>query len=79
MQKDAQKWDEVHKGSLNEEKTHSQYAQDKERLFPRGSIVCDLGGGTGEDILYFLKQGHSVVLFEIFCPELLDGVVHRGS
>ena len=41
------------------------FAEEKEKLFPRGSIVCDLGGGTGNDCLYFLKQGHSVILLDL--------------
>ena len=65
QQQDVQRWDEIHKSTFSEQRQHSGYAQDKERLFPRESLVCDLGGGTGEDILYFLKQGHRVVLFDI--------------
>jgi ubiquinone/menaquinone biosynthesis C-methylase UbiE len=43
----------------------SNYAVDKEKFFPRNSIVCDLGGGDGADSLYFLKNGHKVYLFDI--------------
>jgi len=39
--------------------------QEKELQFPNGSVVVDLGGGTGEDALYFMQTGHSVVLFDI--------------
>ncbi len=28
-------------------KSHLGHPKDKEKLFPRGSIVCDLGGGDG--------------------------------
>lgn len=43
----------------------SNYAKDKERLFPRNSIVCDFGGSDGTDSLYFLEKGHSVYLFDV--------------
>lgn len=43
----------------------SNYAIDKEKLFPRNSIVCDLGGGDGTDSLYFIGKGHKVYLFDV--------------
>jgi ubiquinone/menaquinone biosynthesis C-methylase UbiE len=43
----------------------STYAIEKEKLFPRESIVCDLGGGSGADSIYFLLNGHSVTLVDI--------------
>jgi len=43
----------------------SNYAIDKEKLFPRNSKVCDLGGGYGTDSLYFAEKGHKVYLFDI--------------
>lgn len=43
----------------------SNYAKDKESLFPRNSIVCDFGGNDGTDSLYFLGKEHSVYLFDI--------------
>ncbi len=43
----------------------SNYAMDKEKLFPRNSIVCDLGGGDGIDSLYFIEKGHKVYLYDI--------------
>lgn len=62
---DADHWDFVHSKTYKDDSWHSQYAENKEKLFPRGSIVVELGGGTGQDALYFLKQGHSVLLFDI--------------
>lgn len=62
---DAKRWDAVHKKLYREDEWHSKYAEDKEKLFPRSSVIVDLGGGTGADALYFLKKGHSVVLLDI--------------
>lgn len=63
--KDSDHWDSVHKRIHTEQVSHSRYAQDKELLFPRGAVVVDLGGGTGSDALFFLQQGHSVILLDI--------------
>jgi ubiquinone/menaquinone biosynthesis C-methylase UbiE len=66
MLDDVKRWDVVHRRSHEEgDDGHSVYAEEKEKLFPRGAIVCDLGGGTGDDALYFLRKGHSVILFDI--------------
>jgi ubiquinone/menaquinone biosynthesis C-methylase UbiE len=63
---DVKRWDKIHKRIVEEEDDgHSVYAQEKEKLFPRGAIICDFGGGTGADALYFLKNGHSVILLDI--------------
>lgn len=43
----------------------SSYAKDKEKFFPKNSVVCDLGGGDGTDALYFLEKGHKVQLFDV--------------
>jgi ubiquinone/menaquinone biosynthesis C-methylase UbiE len=43
----------------------SVYAIDREKLFPRQSIVCDLGGGVGAESIYFLQKGHSVIITDI--------------
>lgn len=43
----------------------SAYAKDKERSFPKNSVICDLGGGDGTDSFYFLQSGHKVHLFDI--------------
>lgn len=72
---DAKRWDLIHKQS-DDDTTFSNYAEEKEKLFPRGSVVVDMGGGTGQDALYFLRQGHSVVVLDIsehalgICSEL---------
>ena len=67
MLPDDSHWDEVHK-RLHKERAdegHSHYAEEKEKLFPRNCLVAELGGGTGADAVYFLKQGHSVILLDI--------------
>jgi len=46
-------------------KTVSNYAITKEKLFPPGATVCDLGASTGVDSLYFLEKGHTVMLVDI--------------
>lgn len=46
-------------------KGESLYAADKELQFPKNSDVCDLGGGTGTDSLYFASKGHNVTLVDI--------------
>ena len=56
---DAKRWDIIHQRTSQESDRHSVYAEEKEKLFPRGSIVCDLGGGTGDDAIYFLRNGLS--------------------
>ena len=65
MSDDAKRWDLIHQKTYSEERGPSHYAQEKEKLFPRGSLVVELGGGTGEDALYFAKKGHSVVVLDI--------------
>lgn len=62
---DVTHWDSVHKKIHTDYIRHSHYAEEKEKLFPRGSNVCELGGGTGNDAMYFLSKGHSVVLLDI--------------
>ena len=66
MLDDTKRWNIVHKRTHEEgDDGHSVYAEEKEKLFPRGAVVCDLGGGTGDDALFFLRKGHSVILFDI--------------
>lgn len=63
---DINRWNKVHKRKHEEGNDgHSVYAEEKEALFPRGCVVCDLGGGTGDDALYFLRKGHVVILLDI--------------
>jgi SAM-dependent methyltransferase len=47
------------------DKDPSAYAIQKEPLFPRQAVVCDLGGGSGVDSLYFASRGHYVKLVDI--------------
>lgn len=65
--KDSDRWDAVHKRLHQEkqEEPHSQYAEKAEKEFPENSIIAELGGGSGHDAIYFLSQGHSVVLLDI--------------
>lgn len=62
---DAKHWDLIHQKIHQQQVWHSTYAEEKEKLFPRGALVVDLGAGTGADALYFLKKGHSVVALDI--------------
>jgi ubiquinone/menaquinone biosynthesis C-methylase UbiE len=62
---DSARWDLIHQKTHNPTFYQSHFAEEKEKSFPRASLVVDLGGGTGEDCLYFLEKGHSVILFDI--------------
>ena len=57
-------WNKSH---LNHPKDRqpSNFAKDKEKLFRRHSIICDLGGGDGTDSLYFVGKGHNAYLLDI--------------
>lgn len=57
-------WNKSH-AKIPSDKDESRYAIEKEFLLPRNSLICDFGGGTGADSLYFLKKGHSVVFLDI--------------
>jgi ubiquinone/menaquinone biosynthesis C-methylase UbiE len=61
---------------IPQDKGQSLYAAEKELLFPRQSHVCDLGGGTGSDSLYFINQGHNVTLVDIADDALRVAVSH---
>lgn len=50
---------------IPKDKSVSNYAVEKEQVFPRNSTVVDLGGGSGTDTLYFSEKGHSVILVDI--------------
>jgi len=65
MNDDSKKWDQIHQKLHKIDQDHSLFAEGCEKSFPRGSIVCDLGGGTGNDVLYFLKSGHGVILLDL--------------
>lgn len=58
------KWNKSN-SEIPSDKSTSVYALKREKEFPRKSIICDLGGGTGADAIYFLTQGHEVVLVDI--------------
>lgn len=62
---DEARWDELHKEAHEKGEEYNRYAEEREKEFPRHSLICELGGGTGEDALYFLHQGHSVVVLDI--------------
>ncbi len=62
---DSSRWDLIHQKNFKENEWHSHFAEEKEKLFPRGSLIVELGSGTGADAVYFLKKGHSVVAFDI--------------
>src|SRR3989344_402018 len=62
---DATRWDIIHKKSHKETDTHSKYAEEKEVLFPRKSLVVELGAGRGTDAMYFLGKGHSLIALDI--------------
>ena len=65
MKKEENLWDDIHKKLKQDVLKHSPYAEKCESLFPRNSLICDLGGGLGFDALYFLKKGHKVVILDI--------------
>lgn len=65
MISDSERWDIIHQKGFAEDQPHSSYAEAVEKLFPRASLVVDIGSGTGEDALYFLSQGHSVIALDI--------------
>lgn len=65
MLDDATRWDLIHKKTQSDSQVASNYAEEKEVLFPRGSLVVELGAGTGADALFFLRKGHSVVALDI--------------
>lgn len=65
MVDDAKLWDAIHQKIHKANEWHSIYAEEKEKLFPRSSLIVDLGAGTGADAVYFLKKNHSVVALDI--------------
>jgi len=62
---DSQRWDIYHQKTYLEDTNNSKYAEEREILFPRNCIIVDLGGGTGNDALYFLRKGHDVIILDI--------------
>jgi ubiquinone/menaquinone biosynthesis C-methylase UbiE len=47
------------------DKDPSAYAIEKEPQFPRQAVICDLGGGTGSDSLFFAGKSHVVHLVDV--------------
>jgi ubiquinone/menaquinone biosynthesis C-methylase UbiE len=65
MGNDSSRWDEIHKNIPQDLERHSQYAEVCERIFPRSSTICDLAGGLGYDAMYFIENGHNVIILDI--------------
>lgn len=64
MQKTRELWN-LSVQSVPTDKSHSRYAAEKEKLFPRESVICDLAGSIGADAIYFLKHKHKVILCDV--------------
>lgn len=64
---------------IPDDKGHSLYAAEKEKEFPRNSKICDLGGGTGTDSIYFVEKGHDVVLVDIADEPLAKAETHASE
>lgn len=62
---DLQQYWNKSSATIPDDKDPSAYAVEKEQAFPRQSVVCDLGGGSGADSLYFASKGHTVKLVDI--------------
>jgi ubiquinone/menaquinone biosynthesis C-methylase UbiE len=59
-----EKWNKCTK-KIPFDKDPSNYAVEKEKYFPRNSLILDLGSGQGHDSIYFASKGHKVVLIDI--------------
>ena len=70
----ADKWNKTASG-IPSDKDPSYYAIERETLFTRNAKVCDLGGCTGIDSIYFIKQGHKVTLVDISDYALNEAVI----
>ncbi len=62
---DSQWWDIYHQKIHKDKFIVSEYARKVEPLFPRSSLILELGSGTGADALYFLQKGHIVIALDI--------------
>ena len=67
---DAKRWDGIHLRTFHPSHRESHYAEEKEKMFPRGALIAEIGGGAGEDAMYFLRKGHSVIFLDI-SPEAI--------
>lgn len=72
LNKDLQTYWNKSSSTIPQGKDPSVYGISKEKLFPRQSVVCDLGGGSGADSLYFAGKGHRVKLIDISDAALLQ-------
>ena len=59
-----EKWNRGH-SEIPKDKSFSNYAEEKELLFPRNGRVLDIGGGTGADAIFFCGKGHRVTVVDI--------------
>lgn len=50
---------------VSENKLPSDYAVKVESEFPRTAKICDLGGSSGVDALYFVSKGYEVTIVDI--------------
>lgn len=75
---DASRWDNINKKSFHPDHKESEYAEEKEKLFPRGSLIVEIGGGAGEDAMHFLRSGHSVIFLDI-SPESLRNAQEKAK
>lgn len=57
-------WNQSH-ARIPLNKSVSNYALHCEPKFPAQSDVCDLGGGSGSDAIYFAQKGHRVTIIDI--------------
>jgi ubiquinone/menaquinone biosynthesis C-methylase UbiE len=65
MRFDAQShWNKSHI-SHPKDRMPSNYSIEKEKSFPKNSLICDIGGGDGADSIYFISKGHKVYLYDI--------------
>jgi ubiquinone/menaquinone biosynthesis C-methylase UbiE len=62
-----------------EKRIQSEYAEEKEKLFPRNSLICDIGGGRGEDANYFLEKGHRVIIFDSSAEDIREAKLKAAS
>ena len=70
-------WNKSHEGHP-QNRPSSKYGIEKEKLYPRNSIICDLGGGDGTDSLHFLRKGHTVFLYDISKSALKMAIQKAG-
>lgn len=57
-------WDASQR-TVRDDRIQTQYGEKVEPHFPRHATILDLGGGGGIDAVFFLRQGHSVIIADI--------------